>query len=271
MHSTVTDGLHPGPTTTKQALGVVTESKEIGNDKITLPFFGPVGPGPTSSGQLELNQGTGSESAVALPITQSTDRGQTSSTTGAKLTSQITFGGQTYTANPSSRFVIGSQTLQPGGPAITHDGHIISLGSPIIVIDSSTDVSSVLPTKITLLLNAAPVLTLGDQLVTANSASGYTVGSQTLVPGGPAITFSGTRISLAPSASDIIIGSSTEALGSIILGGFGPSRTATSTGAGSANATAIDAEVFTGGAELANTISSWGAATFLVAIGLVVG
>ena len=258
VHSTVTDGLHPGPTTTKQALGGVTESKEIGNDKITLPFFGPVGPGPTTSGQLEQNQGTGSESAVALPITQPTDRSQTLSTAGAESTSQIIVGGQTYTANPSSRFIIGSQTLQPGGPAITHDGHTISLGSPTsnIVVDSSTDVSSVLLTKTTLLLNAAPVLTLGDQ---------------TLVPGGPAITFSGTRISLAPSASDIIIGSSTEALGSIILGGIGPSRTATSTGVGSTNATATDAEVFTGGARLAKTISSWGTAAFLVVIGLVVG
>ena len=277
MHSTVTDGLHPGPTTADHTTGVVTESKEVGNGRITLPFFGPVGPEPTaqsSTSQTEQNHGTGSEPTVALPIIEFTDRGPTSSTADAKSSAQITVGGQTYTANPSSQFVIGSQILQPGGPAVTHDGHILSLGSSAsaIIIDSSTAATSHLLTKPTLTPNAAPVLTLDDQPVTANSASEYIVGSQTLIPGGPAVTFSGTLISLAPSASEILIGSSTAALGPIIIGGFGPSKTVTSTGGtGSANATATYVEAFTGGSRpLAKKISSWGAATFLVVIGLAV-
>ncbi|KAL8783449.1 MAG: hypothetical protein Q9195_009391 [Heterodermia aff. obscurata] len=276
VHSTVTDGLHPGPTTTEQAVGIVTKSSEVVDYGITLPLFGPLGPRPTghSSGQTEQNQGTGSEPVVALPIIRSTDHGPTSSTAEAKSRSQITFGGQTYTANPSSQFVIGSQTLQPGGPAITHDGHAISLGTSAsnVVIDGSTDTTSHLLAKTTLILTAAPVLTLDDQPVTAISASEYIVGGETLIPGGPAATFRGTRISLAPSASDIIIiGSSTEALGSVILGGFGPSRAATSTVARNANATATEPEAFTGGAVPAKKTSSWGAATLLVVIGLVMG
>ena len=177
-----------------------------------------------------------------------------------------------YTANPSSQFVIGSQTLQPGGHAITHDGHIFSLGSSAsnIIIDSSTAAASYPFTKNTLTPNAAPVLTLDDQPVTANSASEYIVGSQTLIPGGPAITFGGTRISLARSASELIVGSSTEALGPIIIGGFGPSKPVISTGGtGSANATVTYGEAFTGGTGgPAKKISSWGAATFLVVIRL---
>lgn len=273
VHATVTEGLHPDPTTT-EAVEVVTEPNDIGNYRITLPFFGPLGPRPTgqsSPGHTEQNQGTGSEPAVALPITQSTNPnpGQTSS----KSRSQIIVGSQTYTENASSQLIIGSQTLQPGGPAITHDGHTISLGSSAssIVIDSSTDITSHLLTKTTSIPNIAPVLTLDDQPVTAISASEYIVGSQTLIPGGPAVTFGGTRISLAPSASEVIIGSSKEALGSIIIGGLRPSGTATSTGARSANATATEAvEAFTGGARSTNRFSSWGAATFLVVIGLVV-
>ena len=97
------------------------------------------------------------------------------------------------------------------------------------------------------------------------------MGSQTLVPGGPAVTFSGTRISLAPSASDIIIGSNTQALGPIIIGGFGPSKTGTSTGAAAANTTATDVVAFTGGAEPTKEFRSWGAATYLVVVGLTIG
>ena len=183
--------------------------------------------------------------------------------------------------------MIGSQAVQPGGPAITHGQPTTSPDpSPSnIIIDSSTYTTSHLLPKTTLTPNTALVLTLDDQPVTANSASEYIIGSQTLIPGGPAVTLSGTRISLAPSASSIIIGSSTEALGPIIIGGFGPSNTATSPGPGNpnvtgyttatgyANATTTGAEAFTGGGTrpAAKELSSWwSGASFLVVIGLVV-
>ncbi len=48
----------------------------------------------------------------------------------------------------------------------------------------------------------------------------YIVGSQTLTAGG-VITVSGTRVSLAAGESDVVIGSSTEALAPYITAGFG--------------------------------------------------
>ena len=64
-------------------------------------------------------------------------------------------------------------------------------------------------------------LTISGQTVTANSLGQYSIDSQTLTPGG-VITVSGSKISLAPNASYLIIGTSTETLGpsvSAYLGG----------------------------------------------------
>ena len=55
-------------------------------------------------------------------------------------------------------------------------------------------------------------LTIGGQTVTANSLGQYAIDDQTLIPGG-VITVSGSKISLAPHASGLIIGKSTETLG----------------------------------------------------------
>lgn len=85
-------------------------------------------------------------------------------------------------------------------------GSIISLtpsGSDI-VIDGST---------IALSPTFKPVITIGSQVFTENSASQFVVDGQTLSPGG-VVTVSGSIISLAPSASDIVIGGSTILLSS---------------------------------------------------------
>lgn len=48
----------------------------------------------------------------------------------------------------------------------------------------------------------------------------YIVGSQTLAAGG-VVTVSGTKVSLAAGGSDVVVGSSTEALAPYITAGFG--------------------------------------------------
>ena len=55
-------------------------------------------------------------------------------------------------------------------------------------------------------------LTISGHTVTANSLGQYAIDDQTLTPGG-VITVSGSKISLAPHASGLIIGKSTETLG----------------------------------------------------------
>lgn len=117
----------------------------------------------------------------------------------------ITFAGTTLTANSESAFVISGQTLLPGGSALTLGPTVLSLApaATALVIDAST-----IP-----LLGPArppPVLTLlGGSVITANSASAFIIGSQTILFGSPAVTISDTAYSLAPGATEIVIGSST--------------------------------------------------------------
>ena len=135
------------------------------------------------------------------------------------------FAGNTYTGNSASNFVVGTQTLVPG-KVITVSGTPISL----VIRPSETEV--VVRTSTQTLGNiiidpSAPITTKGPEAFTfeghtytANSLD-FTVGSQTLVPGS-VITVSGTPISLGVgiSETDIVIGTSTQNLGAIIIGPF---------------------------------------------------
>ncbi len=127
----------------------------------------------------------------------------------------ITFAGSTYTASSGS-FTIGGQTLTPGG-AITVSDTRISLSpsspaTPYAVIGSST--VPLAPTTI-----GPDLLTLGGQVYTANSATNFIIAGQTLTPGGT-ITVDGTPISLAPAATDVVVGTSTIGIGGYVLNGL---------------------------------------------------
>ncbi|MCJ1377736.1 hypothetical protein MMC17_000832 [Xylographa soralifera] len=115
--------------------------------------------------------------------------------------------------SPVSAYVIGSQTLVAGGPAITISSTPISLGpsASYIVVGSSTQTLAVAPASAPPQPTPVQQLTAFGSTFTANSASAFIIGSQTLTPGG-SITVSGTLISLAPSASYLVIGSSTQTL-----------------------------------------------------------
>ena len=89
--------------------------------------------------------------------------------------------------------------------------HSIPVGTPTPSPVSIATASPRLP-------NTSPTLPFGKQTLTANSQGQYNVDGQTLVPGG-AITVSGTAISLASDASDVVIGTSTEALGPRLTAG----------------------------------------------------
>ena len=126
----------------------------------------------------------------------------------------LTFNGQTYTANSASDFVIGSQTLTPGGQ-ITVSGTPIAeapSGSGLVAVGSSTQVLGHAQAGVT----SAAVMTFNGQMYTADSASDFVIGNQTLTPGGM-ITVSGTPISEAAGATDVVIGTSTEALSSVAV------------------------------------------------------
>lgn len=145
----------------------------------------------------------GSALVVAASSTQVLVDPATPATTPAK----ITVAGSTITANPSSAFIIASQTLTPGGQ-ITYSNSVYSLasnGAALVVAGSSTQN-----------IAASPV---------PSSPAAYVIGSQTLVAGAAA-TISGTVVSLQAGGSSVVIGGTTAALSqylavptSVIVGG----------------------------------------------------
>ena len=105
--------------------------------------------------------------------------------------------------NTLSHYVVARKTLTPGASPINIQGTPVSLApsASAVVVAGST---IALPVGVN-----GPVITVGDQPVTANSASQYIFGSKSLTPGGPAITVSGMTISLAPSETQAVIDDST--------------------------------------------------------------
>lgn len=63
---------------------------------------------------------------------------------------------------------------------------------------------------------ALPTLTVGSKVYTVSRASAYVINGQTLTPGGQ-ISVDGTPVSLAPQASALVVGSSTEPLSHLLL------------------------------------------------------
>lgn len=149
----------------------------------------------------------------------------------------LSIGSSVISANPDGDLVIANQTLTPGGSPVTASGKSIYLlpSGAAAVIDGSTvslqtaspkssypTPPAILPTgssrtpanpkdaSIEALAQAPKVLTFGTQaLKKEKTGDGYIIGSQTLIPGDAPITVAGTRFSLAPSASELIVGSST--------------------------------------------------------------
>jgi hypothetical protein len=139
----------------------------------------------------------------------------------------ITVGSQIYTAAPASvtPLVIASQTLFPGGSDITVSGTVFSLppdSTGNIVVNGQT----------TALATAAPGENLGlsigsQQLFLTPMNSGIVIASQTLYPGGHAITVKGETLSIPLHGTAVVIQSGataiTEGLGGYIWQGIASS------------------------------------------------
>lgn len=103
------------------------------------------------------------------------------------------------------------QPPQPQAPVNPLNGSpIVSAptGQPALPAPTQKAPSNEAPAPSTPPPAAQPTIPLAGTTITANSFSQYIVGTQTLLPGGPAVTLSGTAVSLAPSATAIIIGGS---------------------------------------------------------------
>ena len=147
----------------------------------------------------------------------------------SQMPDMISFKSQIYTVNSASDFFIGGQTLTPGGV-------ITVFVTPISLPE---DGSYVIESTSTATFNTATqppeIVTIGNKTYTMNNASDFMVGGQTLTPD-RIITISGTPVSLAATPTDIVIGTSTERVGDLIMSGIGgyngPAPTATFVSAG---------------------------------------
>lgn len=104
--------------------------------------------------------------------------------------------------------VIGSQTLTPGQTTTINGVQVIvptQGGGSRILVDGSTVAVNSVPT-------GPPVLTLGENRITANPQGEFVVGTQTLTPGGPVVTVSGTVLSVGPSGTIAVINGVTQTL-----------------------------------------------------------
>lgn len=147
----------------------------------------------------------------------------------------ITIAGTIVTPNAAGVYTVASQTLIPGGSAIRVSGTPYALAplASYTAIESTIYASG--PTGVLIL----PTLTIDGSAITPNAASEYIVRTQMIVPGGPAVTISGKPYSLAPAASFIVEGGTTEilavqtsvvGLGGYIISGFGALPTGTGAG-----------------------------------------
>ncbi|KAF2095270.1 hypothetical protein NA57DRAFT_60005 [Rhizodiscina lignyota] len=102
--------------------------------------------------------------------------------------------------------VVGGKTLTPG-EVTTINGQQVSVGSDgsDLVIGGTRTVHIQQPT-------GAPTLQVGSSTITAKQNGEFVFGDKTLSPGGPAITVSGTQLSLAPSGGIVVINGKTSTL-----------------------------------------------------------
>ncbi|KAF2121584.1 hypothetical protein BDV96DRAFT_594766 [Lophiotrema nucula] len=118
----------------------------------------------------------------------------------------LALGDRTYTENAASEIIIGSQTLKPGG-TITFDGTKLYLdpkNTKVLAESSSTIALTPADKGATGDSNARLVMTLDGKLYTESGTSQLVIDGKTLSPNG-VITVHGTRISLDPHATQVVI------------------------------------------------------------------
>ena len=153
---------------------------------------------PVSQSQSSTSQGDVSTSAQ----TQSQDQtSQVQSSNGVNAETQSQGNSQEASPNQSTGEGQTTSVTENGSPSD------YSTDSNTVAGSSSPDHIGFEPVNV-----ATPQFTVGGEVVTANSASQYVCHGQTLVPGGPAVTIAGSPISLAPSATQVVVGGQTVGL-----------------------------------------------------------
>lgn len=207
----------------KQIISVDTQGRYIVQDQALVPDV-----------LVTLSPGT-----VATPILLQTSMSDTILSGGSSFSSGLaaatgpqsfTVGAQVVSANDEGQYIVDSRTLTPGIPITLGSG---TAATPILLQTTSSNTILVVGSSTSTIFAAATgaqAITIGDQIVSANTQNQFIIGSETLTAGG-VVTVSGTPVSLAPSATKVAVGTSTQELGGYIVSGLGGGPSAHSSGA----------------------------------------
>lgn len=194
------------PSTTVARATVIPNSASlfvVGSRVLSPGGSAVVATGPTYS--LSAGEGSIVMDGQAVDIFGSQHHGM--------ATTSDTVAGLTGTATSGGGYFVGFPTLLPGGQAMSVSGttHSLPVGETAIVVKGQTTPTSSLTGQGA----AAPSITVAGSTVFANSAGQYILGSQILIPGGQAITVSGTIYSLAPPGTAIVVDGNTSPIQSL--------------------------------------------------------
>lgn len=215
----VTTGITSDVPATKSAMPIVIGSNTITPDVSSNYIISD----QTLAAGSEITLIFGTSSAVVALQTSNSQTYLVVGTSSSALPEQIKatisavpiiVGTNTIQPDASSKYVISGQTLTAGSEITLVSGSstaIIALQTSdshtYLVVGTSTSILSAQTASLGSI--QIPEFTIGSSVVTPNSASEYVVASQTLRPGA-AITVSGSVISLASHATEIVIGTSTQ-------------------------------------------------------------
>ena len=118
----------------------------------------------------------------------------------APATQAVTIAGQTYHPDPNG-FEVAGQAVEPGSPGIVVSGTPVSLAPSGTLIVGSSRIPLPNPAP-----QVQPLKVGGDTFIP--KPEGFNVGGQAVRPGGLAVTIAGTPVSLAPSGT-LYLGGST--------------------------------------------------------------
>ncbi|KAF2647836.1 hypothetical protein K491DRAFT_763462 [Lophiostoma macrostomum CBS 122681] len=170
--------------------------------------------GPSDSTGTAAGSQPAGPLTIPLPTPSPSSSNSNPQITDGPILVPLTIGAATVTANTASQYILAGQTLAPGGPAITVDGTIVSLlpsATGLVINGATTTLQQVYGSVYT--TTSSPVLTLDGQTYTANRAGYYVLApGTTLIPGGPAVTVSGSVISLLAKGTAAVIQGSTSAM-----------------------------------------------------------
>ena len=204
----ITQALMSFPVPTSPALPLLTIGSSVYIANSASQYI--IGSQTLSPGSAITLSGTSislTPSATALVIAGITQTLSTLSNSVTAAPPLITIGSSTYTANSASQYILGGQTLSPNSAIIVHGVTISLAGNTDVIIGTST---IPLHSQTLSLTTELPLITIGSAIITPDTSGHYIYESHTIIPGAPAQTIDGTFISLAPSESLLVVGSSTE-------------------------------------------------------------